>query len=512
MTDKVIGMYVHQHWPYCYPYAAREWQLEDWRGYAGSLCKLGYNTVLVWPLLEMMPDPLPDSDRRYLENMSRVFAMLKNELGMRIFIALCPNVWALGEVAGRSDIWDRNFFFSDIRVNPADRAAVDAMIRWREKLLEPLKLADGVTIIDSDPGGYPGSTNAEYVSILLEHRKMLDRVRPGIELVYWMHAGWQAYSRFYETGHFEFGLEDEFLDTLSRFAAADPAPWGIANGFPIAEKLGFGDRVYGYNYGAIEGEPTFPMTNFGGDAARNAGAMGLPRGVLGNAQTHCVQLPNTMAFACGALGKQVTDAQYEEFADRLIPGHGATILRGWKALATPEADEARTGIAAPASGYTRASADEARAARAAIAPLAAKESKAGDLGGFLFGSAARFADDMVRMLDMCAAGIDLAAALSAGAQHDRALREFIAAADLWQAKHGYRNRWNWPDLFAALKKLGSPEVDLAITMPIDQVKREGFDKVKGLYYLEENHTMQVLQALKRASIGGPALGPAGGWQ
>lgn len=341
---------------------------------------------------------------------------------------------------------------------------------------------------------------------------MMDRVRPGIELVYWMHAGWQGYSRFYDTGHFEFGLEEEFLDTLSRLAAADPAPWGIANGFAIAEKLGFGDRVYGYNYGAIEGEPTFPMTNFGGDLARNAGSMGMPRGVLGNAQTHCVQLPNTMAFAHGALGKPVTGADYEEFANRLVPGHGATILRAWRALAGPDTDEARTGIAAAAGGHTQASADEARAASAAIAPLAAKDAKAGDLGGFLFGSTARFADDLVRMLDLCAASIDLTAALNSGTRHDGALREFISAADLWQAKHGYCNRWNWPDLFGALAKLGSPEVDLAISMPIDRVKRTGFDKVKALYYLEETHTLQVLQALKRASIGAPGLGPRGGWR
>jgi len=29
--EKILGMYVHQHWPYNHPYAARTWTLADWR-------------------------------------------------------------------------------------------------------------------------------------------------------------------------------------------------------------------------------------------------------------------------------------------------------------------------------------------------------------------------------------------------------------------------------------------------------------------------------------------------
>ena len=52
LFDHAVGMYVHQHWPYKHPYAARTWTLEDWRGYADGLKKLGYNTIMIWPLLE----------------------------------------------------------------------------------------------------------------------------------------------------------------------------------------------------------------------------------------------------------------------------------------------------------------------------------------------------------------------------------------------------------------------------------------------------------------------------
>ena len=45
--SKLVGMYVHQHWPYNRPYAARTWTIEDWRGYADGLTKLAGN---FWPL------------------------------------------------------------------------------------------------------------------------------------------------------------------------------------------------------------------------------------------------------------------------------------------------------------------------------------------------------------------------------------------------------------------------------------------------------------------------------
>src|ERR1700728_417687 len=51
-TGKMIGMYVHQHWPYRHPYAARTWSVEDYRGYADGLRKLGYNMMMIWPLIE----------------------------------------------------------------------------------------------------------------------------------------------------------------------------------------------------------------------------------------------------------------------------------------------------------------------------------------------------------------------------------------------------------------------------------------------------------------------------
>ena len=181
---KLIGMDVHQHWPYHHPYAARTWTLEDWRGYAEGLHRLGYNAILIWPVLETMPEPLTASDRANLRKIAQVIDMLHKQFGMRAYIVLCPNVVAKDQAAAKASFQKRHFFYCDTRVDPADPAAMERLLERRARLLAPLKNMDGVAIIDSDPGGYPDSGNEQFTNLLMAHRKLLDQLRPGIELCY----------------------------------------------------------------------------------------------------------------------------------------------------------------------------------------------------------------------------------------------------------------------------------------------------------------------------------------
>ena len=474
-AGKMLGMYVHQHWPYNHPYAARTWTLEDWRGYAQGLKTLGYNTFMIWPVIETMPDPPTPSDLASLEKHRQVIAMLQREFGMKVIIALCPNVVADNAEAAKYSFEKRHFFYCDRRVNPADPAAVRSMMRTREKLLRPLAGADAFSIIDSDPGGYPGSKNADFINLLAEHRRLFDQLRPGIELYYWVHAGWQAYARFYETGIFRMGEEPEFLETLELLRRLNPEPWGLASGLPYARKLGLESRVLVLNYGRIEGEPSFPMTNFGGSAAYEGGrgAGGNVRGVLGNAQTHCVQLPNTFAFARGAAGLPLAEADYVRFAGDLIPGQGPRIVRAWQALGGSDAEEMRR-------------------AAAGLASLPAEQIKGGPLRGLLFGSPQRFVNDLILQLRMRAAAEDF----YRDSENDRAtagsLARFAAAAKAWQQQHGYENHWHWPRLYQALKKLKSPAIDAVLDPPI---RETGFERVRRQYYLTETMTPRLLEAI-----------------
>src|SRR5436853_4931737 len=89
--EKMVGMYIHQHWPYNHPYCARTWTPEDWRGYADGLKRLGFNTILIWPMLEIRPNPLTPSDRANLEKTRQVIDLL-HDTQMGVYLVLCPNI------------------------------------------------------------------------------------------------------------------------------------------------------------------------------------------------------------------------------------------------------------------------------------------------------------------------------------------------------------------------------------------------------------------------------------
>ncbi|MGC8668820.1 MAG: hypothetical protein ACP5VE_11975 [Chthonomonadales bacterium] len=482
---QMIGMYIHQHWPYNHPYCARTWTLSDWNGYLTGIRELGYNTVMIWPVLDTMPEPLTPSDQRAIAKIARVIRLAHEKLGMKVYLALCPNVMADDARASRAPFEKRHFFACDIRVNPGDAEAMARMMRRREEMLRPLAEADGVAIIDSDPGGYPNSTNAEFVRLLGEHRKMLDRLRPGMELVYWMHMGWEAYSRFYATGRLEAGAAEEHLDALRRLQALNPEPWALFNGLPYAQSLGLASRVALFNYGVIEWEPQFPKTNFGGRGAYDGGRALGPRGVMGNAQTHCVQIPNTFAFARGALGLPLEEADYKDLAEKLIPGLGELIHAGWRSLASHDA---------------RAMRDAARQ----IARAASGRHAEGPLSGLLFGSPRRFLDDLVLMLRYQAALEDFVASGNDGTSPEGPLLTLVTAAGAWQKVHGYQNLWQDEALMAALRRLKDPAVDEVLGLSYEArpplpPNTTPFQQVARNFLAIETYTPRLLHAMRRAA-------------
>ncbi|NIA13705.1 MAG: hypothetical protein GWP08_06450, partial [Nitrospiraceae bacterium] len=447
--ETLIGLYIHQHWPYNYPYAARTWSVDDYRGFLGGLRQIGYDMAMIWPMLETMPEPLTPSDEAYLRKLAQAIDMAHGELGMKVWLCLCPNVTAVNEIASRMPFEERHFFYCDARANPADSEAMARMIRWREKLLRPLAAVDAIVTIDSDPGGWPGSTNAEFVNLLARHREMYDRLRPEIEIYYWAEHGWPTYCRFYESGYLDFENTERAAEFGEAFRLLDEAglePWGVAGGRPYQDKIAYArevdiaDRVIAFNYGSIEGEPSFPMTNWWFDAAYEAGADRAPRGCMGNAQTHGVQLPNIFAFAMGATGKPKDESLVVDFADQLIPGLGALIVDAWKSMGGD--DQAR---------MRELSAQLVKAGESGV--------EAGPLSGLLFGKPKRFLSDLVMMLNVQASWREVRAALDGEGDPWGPLEAFVTAAERWQVCHGYQNSWWWPDRDEILAKLTCPAIN-----------------------------------------------------
>lgn len=488
-NQKILGMYMHQHWSYKHPYAVRTWTLEDWRGYVDGIKKLGYNTILIWPMLEIMPEPLTPSDEANIAKIAKVIDMVHNDFNMAVHITLCPNVSPRSEEGRKYTFEDRPFFHTDDRVDPGDPVAFGKLMEWRKKLFAPLAKADGVFIIDSDPGGYPNSTNMEFAYILGAHRRMLNSLRPGIEVYYWAHFGWEAYSRFYATGDLIKGEAKEPLEVMSLLSKDKRMePWGVASsGFPgnFADEAKMGDRVMTFPYGAIEGEPSFPLTIYGGDRAANGGHSGASRGVMGNAQTHAVQLPNTFAFARAAQGKSTEKADYIAFANDLLPGNGEKIVEGWEAMQGE--DVARM-----------------NAAIKKLIPLQKTKLKTGPLKGLLFGDGSRFIDDLILQLRLTSTMYAFRAEVNKEPNNKSKVKNtfaaFTAAADAWQTKHGYGNHWWWPPMQEALKKLNTAPVNETLAT-LTFVSDEGdtpFEKVKNGLARLEDFTPRLIASMKKA--------------
>lgn len=476
--DPLIGMYIHQHWAYNHPYSARTWTYEEWVGYLNGLKSIGFNFVMIWPMLETMPNPLLSSDVEHLEKLARVIDYAQKELGFKVIVVLCGNVAAVDEIAARQSFYERNYFYVDYRFNPADAEKLAEIVAWRGKLLSYLKHADGVSIIDADPSGYPDSPSEEFTELLAAHRPMLDSLRQGITLYYWVNCPWVSYNRFYKTGKFAIGSPDEFKKAMKDFADKKLEPWGFLGNSGVhqyANEVGLGERFITLTYGVIEYEPSFPLTRYGIQEASSAASQLGPLGTMGNAQSHVLQLPNTFAFARGAHHQPVSDADLGKFAEDLIPGQGAQILAAWKAIAGTDA----------------------AAAEAAVAPLKQldlKALKAGPLKGLIFSDPQRYVEDLILQLQVRSTLQHFLAASREQKPLLEPLGQFVEAVEAWQLRHGYPNRWKWEELEAELKKVDHAGLKAALADNVESYS--DFTGVKTGYFREETATPRLLRALK----------------
>ena len=489
---KMLGMYVHMHWSFNYPYAARTWSLEDWRGYLNGISRLGYNTVVIWPVIETMPEPLTYSDKAHLEKMSAVVKIAQQDLRMRVYFTLTPNVSANNGEAAKYTLEKRPYNYCSVLVDPTKPGELRKMMEKRARLCAYLKQADGFFLIDGDPGGWPDCKNEDFVEIFSLHRKMLNNLRPGLELYVWTHQGWETTGKMY-SGNGKPTSASDLRELLSMLSKDEYEPWGVAGSryendiAEIAGLSGVGDKVVTFKYGFIEREPSFPFTNYNDGVAYKGGQDIGARGILGNAQQHCVQLPNTFALARGARGLKAERDDYISFADDLIPGQGARIVKAWEALMGED----------PAGMYREAE---------QLTSLLVQNLKVGALGGLLFNDAHRFIEDLILQLRARASIHEF---LLAGEKYSKnspefraSLRQLILNFESWQRFHGFsgfprssRIPGLMEEWMKALRKLDyAPLTEVLELKNVTGSTPFEIDQNRHMYY--EKFTTYLIKALK----------------
>ena len=461
----MLAFYVHTHWGYNNPYAARTWTMENWHEYLSGLSALGYDTVQIWPLLDSMPLRLTPSDRAFLDRLRQVIDLAHEKFGMQTII--CANSNVVGNDASEKyEFESRPYFVSEAKLNPGDPDHLALLRRHILGAFEYLHRTDGMSIIDSDPGGHIGSTNDEFVELMRTKIEAVRELNPRIELFYWMHVGWENYNRFwqeaetwtdpYSRPEIRFDL-DVFVETLQLLMDRVPEPWGLyvnnLNHFIATEELGLQEKRLQLPYGLIEGEPTFPLSNWDPEHMDNVinhyftdytPAM-FPRGRMGNAQTHCLQLPHTYLFAHLAHGGSLESSDLQAFAEGLLPDCAELVAQGWSVL---EGD----------------STDVQQSLACRLADEARKEQRTGKYRGLLFGDASRFLIDLAMNLRVRARLVRLRSAIDSHSGVAQAIREFLGDFRPYQEQLGFVDAYGGP-LYEGLNeqvlKLGDPAVDAA---------------------------------------------------
>ena len=147
------GLYVHGCWLYNYPFATHSWSHEDYDHMFRLLKLLGYDRVMLWPMMEGIPMPMSAEDAGALCAYRGIIEDAHQAgLECRSTQSVCTTEQTIAEKP-----WlNRNFYAvrKDVRLD--DPAQAEPWLQHEAAMVAILNNADAYVTIDSDPGGYPG--------------------------------------------------------------------------------------------------------------------------------------------------------------------------------------------------------------------------------------------------------------------------------------------------------------------------------------------------------------------
>jgi hypothetical protein len=305
------------------------------------LRRIGYNTVMLWPVTEAIPAPLSNADAKELKSFRKTIGEAQHA-GLKCWLARTPNLLCQPEL-GRLPWMERNFFPNQVVVRLDDPQARADYLKHREAITAILNNADAYVTIDGDPGGYAGAQPRDWLEVFVSDRAAIKRhgTHPSQQLVVpWLWCGWGTKGVWQEP--IEPSVEAELRELRQgwdRFAPAVLLPGrsikdGHGNGrkvIPIMEEQGMGQKSVVFCYEAVEFEPVppAPVLQFA-DIRRILGQeeshlRGRVRGWFANAQQPVMVLPNLFYFQ-----RCVGDPAYLQRTDMQVLQELAAILGGSK--------------------------------------------------------------------------------------------------------------------------------------------------------------------------------------
>jgi hypothetical protein len=340
-------------WPLNYPYAFRSWKEADWKHFVDIAWAQRINLLYLWPFMEIIPLPLSAEDAAYLQEVRRVVDYAQNQRGMEVWIMQSANRIAVSDCGTRDPRFRTYWVMGECQkdMNPGDSQQFDTILAHFEALYKIVNNADGFCMIDSDPGGWPGSPLSDQTKIFNGARNLLNRYNVHAEktkLIDWMWLGWGRRPTGEDSGKKAVALMEE---TISNFKSNLAEPWELIAGlYPYLESAKhesvLNKTIY-LQYGAIEMEPAFPSTNLGLDPVREVfdRVAHYPelKGVMGNNELMSLQFPRTFYFFNTAWDTAYKDHQEPEvlleLATQLYPDHKKLIADSYSGLGEADPDK-----------------------------------------------------------------------------------------------------------------------------------------------------------------------------
>ncbi len=341
------GFYLHGAWVMDYPFSVRTWQRADFARMFRLLDALGFNTVMIWPGAENAPMPLSPEDARSLRGYRPVIDDA-HRAGLQCWITSCPDVIAREGI--RATPWPERSLYAWMTTIHLNDPEGPAYLRHRAGVLRLFDNADGIVVIDGDPGGYPGAPVSEYLRILNADQAAV----PGKLIIPWIWNGWGR--PIDKAGYWKEPVTPYVSAVFEALKSQPGKKWelmpgrshreGWANGrsnVELAEKFGLIPQSTIMCYEVIEFEPTPPAAVLQFDLIRRnlrqeSRLAATARGVFGNAQQPVMVLPNLYFFAQASRDLTYldrTDAQVLTDLAGALGGDPALLVPAWSCLDLP---------------------------------------------------------------------------------------------------------------------------------------------------------------------------------
>lgn len=347
------GFYIHAGFVYEHPFAVRRWTRQDYTSMFTLLRSMHVDRVMLWPMMELAPSPLSESDAAYLADV-RLVVEDAHKRGLECWLTCSPNLSSRETIRGVPDIRNRVWHPHERIFQFDRREELDAFVRHMGTLLEHLNNADAYVFIDGDPGGYSGARPPEFLAMLQGIRRELRRIAPGraAGIIHWVWCGWGA--DWEKDGIWKSDLAALVRNLLSAMKKDTPVePWGLLPGRHLIEARGNGravmelvdeaglmDRSTLMLYEIVEIEPSPPAVVIQFDDIRRVLRQecryaSVARGVMANAQTPLTSLHNLFYFA-----RCVNDPSWLDKSDdevlvefaRFLGGDPQALIPAWTAL------------------------------------------------------------------------------------------------------------------------------------------------------------------------------------